>query len=246
MMGAGRFGMTHSGLRHAAAAGRFRFTLIELLVVIAIIAILASLLLPALSTAKKTARSITCVNNLKQFGLNFANYADTYGGMTPLCTAQLGAGLMAGATAWNDYWWPRDLSAVMPRAYDSYALGDGKNFDIWRCPENSKQNRPAGTGASELDNSYQANGWDSSPGMYLSTRVVKFIRASEIPAMYDGLYYRNEPWYNAGTGSTPAFPVGMGYARYAHRLGLNMLFADGHAIYVKAPLIPASYLFYNY
>ncbi len=59
------------------------FTLIELLIVIAIIAILASMLLPALNKARTRAQSIACLNNLKSIGMGFNLYADSYADYYP-------------------------------------------------------------------------------------------------------------------------------------------------------------------
>ncbi len=87
--------------RRVTTARSKSFTLIELLVVIAIIAILASMLLPALSRARGVAKKIVCVSNLRQFYLGFSSYQDAFN--RDLVTQSITNEKNTGSVYWNYY-----------------------------------------------------------------------------------------------------------------------------------------------
>jgi prepilin-type N-terminal cleavage/methylation domain-containing protein/prepilin-type processing-associated H-X9-DG protein len=115
---------------------RFRrhgFTLIELLVVIAIIAILIALLLPAVQQAREAARTTQCRNNLKQLGLAFQNYHDTYTTFMP--------GGFPGTAAYPVGWVPRIFPFIEQTNRMEAAIALFAPVDFWtqRTPYRSHQ-----------------------------------------------------------------------------------------------------------
>ncbi len=199
------------------------FTLIELLVVIAIIAILASMLLPALSLAKESALGVVCVSNMKQNSVGVQMYGDDN---DTWFVTLVWRGTLPDSTYWHD------------PLYDHGYLSDR---DVFTCPSVAPRrfnpdNLRATYGSLVDDLEYHLSGpncphGDEHPGWDYDTRAYNMSRMSE-PSnqpliidscrgeIVDGSIERNAVWHR-GNIETPS-----GHLRHARRA--NTIHADGH------------------
>jgi prepilin-type N-terminal cleavage/methylation domain-containing protein/prepilin-type processing-associated H-X9-DG protein len=193
-----------------ARAGAAAFTLLELLVAISVLAIVASLLLPALSRAKDRGRAVFCLNNLRQWGLATQLYAlDHDDFLPPEGTPN------PGENTTNSGWYiqlPRQLG--LPRYHDlpwrtNAAIAPG--WSVWICPANPRRSNGRNLFHYCLNAHLNGTGDDNRP-----VRLGSLSGHSQLVWLFDS---KNLP--------------AVGYWGYTHtnlhQGGAQFLFLDGHA-----------------
>src|SRR5215469_1096879 len=225
-------------LRRRRQSRRRGFTLIELLVVIAIIAILAAILLPVLSQAKKRAWTIQCISNVRQIGVAMKIFADDNNQLFP-------------ESGGNIYWGATDANTGKP-SWMEQIVGNVQNTNILNCPGNV-QLPPDMRGPYNYFNGCRAafvltNGFApvNSSMIRFPSQYVLSGDACGVPVKDDdGLNFdpfdadKDDYTQNCVGGE----PNGSPYELWqAHMTGQNILFADGHAKFYKA-YVPAEMTF---
>ena len=219
--------MTGSSLRRE---GGNSFTLIELLVVIAIIAILASMLLPALSRARDTAKRIACVNNIKNMALGVLQYADDNDG---ICPGYSGYG-------YNDMCWKVSIMPYLigPIPANRYYMDNstGKwviRSKIFLCPGAWREGESVLASNAQFWN-YQHYGINSiigylTDGNFRRNQYISKLRNASRRLLISDMHCLDFAPWNANAVSGYLYICGVEGGRTAHSASLfNAGFGDGH------------------
>lgn len=206
------------------------FTLIELLVVIAIIAILASMLLPALSSAREKSKTISCRSQLRQIALATLGYLDDNGGTLP-------CGYQSGTIRF--YNWPYALSPYIDGA------GYSSGRDVYRCPADSLLFANSGYYVSYSPNTNAFKYFSGTDVSQLHS-AIPIMRPSSFRVLVDRHATAldptgTNPWYDGFcSASDLAVDAASREMLYRfHKGGVNCMFIDGHVdLFKLTPPVP--------